>query len=329
MTPDYCELDPDGDVILILERRHEEDEGEEGVPTDDPLSPTEEAPAEEAPAEWIEEAPAEEAPAEEAPADEAPAEWIEEALAEDAPAEWIEAAPAEDPPAEWIEEAPAEEAPAEEAPAEEALAEEAPAEWPASEEIPVDDPPAPTGGTLTGDVRDSEKQPKSEHIRMRVSSKHLILASPYFRNMLQGDFKEGVDLDTTGAAEIPLVGDHPAALLILLNIIHGHTRRVPRDVDLRMLTWIAILVSKYEFHEVAEMFTDTWVEKLKGSMPISLTDDLRAVICIYWVFRKSSEFKRATQIALMDSNDRIEEDGLPIPSSVFGNIRIQCSYSRI
>jgi hypothetical protein len=280
MTPDYCELDPDGDVILILERRHEEDEGEEGVPTDDPLSPTEEAPAEEAPAEWIEEAPAEEAPAEEAPA-------------------------------------------------EEALAEEAPAEWPASEEIPVDDPPAPTGGTLTGDVRDSEKQPKSEHIRMRVSSKHLILASPYFRNMLQGDFKEGVDLDTTGAAEIPLVGDHPAALLILLNIIHGHTRRVPRDVDLRMLTWIAILVSKYEFHEVAEMFTDTWVEKLKGSMPISLTDDLRAVICIYWVFRKSSEFKRATQIALMDSNDRIEEDGLPIPSSVFGNIRIQCSYSRI
>ena len=291
MTPDYCELDPDGDVILILERRHEEDEGEEGVPTDDPLSPTEEAPAEEAPAEWIEEAPAKDAPAE----------WIEEAPAKDAPTEWIKEAPAED----------------------------APAEWPAAEEIPVDDPPAPTGGTLTGDVRDSEKQPKSEHIRMRVSSKHLILASPYFRNMLQGDFKEGVDLDTTGAAKIPLVGDHPAALLILLNIIHGHTRRVPRDVDLRMLTWIAILVSKYEFHEVAEMFTDTWVEKLKGSMPISLTDDLRAAICIYWVFRKSSEFKRATQIALMDSNDRIEVDGLPIPSSVFGNIRIQCSYSRI
>jgi hypothetical protein len=265
MTPDYCELDPDGDVILILERWHEEDEGEEGVPTDDPLSPTEEALA-----------------------------------------EWIEGAPAEDAPAE-----------------------DAPAEWPAAEEIPVDDPSAPTGGTLTGDVRDSEKQPKSEHIRMRVSSKHLILASPYFRNMLQGDFKEGVDLGTAGAAEIPLVGDHPAALLILLNIIHSHIRRVPRDVDLRMLMWIAILVDKYEFHEVAEMFTDTWVEKLKGSMPISLTDDLRAAICIYWVFRKSSEFKRATQIALMDSNDRIEEDGLPIPSSVFGNIRIQCSYSRI
>jgi hypothetical protein len=148
-----------------------------------------------------------------------------------------------------------------------------------AEAVPAYDPPAPIGETLTGEVRDSEKRPKSEHIRIRVSSKHLILASPYFRSMLQGDFKEGVDLRTTGAAEIRLVGGHPAALLILLNIIHGHTRRVPRNVDFRMLTRIAVLVDKYQFHEVAEMFTDTWVEKLKGG---SLTDDLRAASCIYW-----------------------------------------------
>jgi hypothetical protein len=121
--------------------------------------------------------------------------------------------------------------------------------------------------------------------------------------MLRGDFKEGVDLRTTKVTEIPLVEDHPAALLILLNIIHGHTRRVPRAVDFRILTRIAVLVDKYQFHEVAEMFTNTWVEKLRGSMPTSLTDDLRTAICIYWVFRKSSKFKRATQIALMDSND--------------------------
>jgi hypothetical protein len=172
-----------------------------------------------------------------------------------------------------------------------------------AEAIPAYDSPAPTGETLTGEVRGSEKRPKSEHIRIRVSSKHLILASHYFRSILRGDFKEGVDLRTTKVTEIPLVEDHPAALLILLNIIYGHTRRVPRAVDFRILTRIAVLVDKYQFHEVAEMFTNTWVEKLRGSMPTSLTDDLRAAICIYWVFRKSSEFKRVTQIALMDSND--------------------------
>jgi hypothetical protein len=77
MTPDYCELDPDGDVILILERRYEEDEEKEGVSTDDPPSPTEEVPAEEG-------------PPEEAAAEEAPAEWVE----------WpgVEEIPVDDPP---------------------------------------------------------------------------------------------------------------------------------------------------------------------------------------------------------------------------------------
>jgi hypothetical protein len=54
-----------------------------------------------------------------------------------------------------------------------------------AEAIPAYDSPAPTGETLTGEVRDSEERPKSEHIRIRVTSKHLILASHYFRSMLR------------------------------------------------------------------------------------------------------------------------------------------------
>lgn len=45
--------------------------------------------------------------------------------------------------------------------------------------------------------------------------------------------------------------------LILLNIIHGHTRKVPWQRDLH--TQISILVDKYFFHEAVETFSDTWI----------------------------------------------------------------------
>ena len=69
---------------------------------------------------------------------------------------------------------------------------------------------------------------KSQQIRMKVSSRHLALSSTVFRTSLRSGFKEAVTLRTTGTVEIPLPDDHPAAFLILLNVVHGHTRQVPR-----------------------------------------------------------------------------------------------------
>jgi hypothetical protein len=64
-----------------------------------------------------------------------------------------------------------------------------------------------------------------------------------------------VDLRTTGTAEIPRRGDHPAVLLSLL--FTATQGGFPRDIDFRMLTRIAVLVDNYQFHEVVEMFTNT------------------------------------------------------------------------
>jgi len=41
------------------------------------------------------------------------------------------------------------------------------------------------------------------------------------------------------------------ALLILMNIIHGHTQEVPRTVDLELLTRMAEIVDYYELHEAS------------------------------------------------------------------------------
>jgi hypothetical protein len=136
--------------------------------------------------------------------------------------------------------------------------------------------------------------------------------------MLQRKFNESNVLRATGSVEIPLPDDDPDAFLILLNIIHGHIRKVPLRVDLPTLTQLAILVDKYDVHEAVEMFSNIWFDNLKHEIPQTFTDDIPSWICICWVFAKPSEFKQTTRLALRQGRDELQPDGLPIPSSVAG-----------
>ncbi|KAL9105776.1 MAG: hypothetical protein Q9187_008658, partial [Circinaria calcarea] len=158
--------------------------------------------------------------------------------------------------------------------------------------------------------------------RLRVSSKHLILASPVFKAMLARNFKESATLRSTGTLELQLPDDDPAALLVLLDIIHGDTPQVPREVDLPMLTQLAVLVDKYQLYKVVGVYSEFWIDSLKGKIPQSFTQDLVPWISIFYVFARPTEFKVVTRIAQRESKARIgEDDGndLPIPESVFGN----------
>lgn len=158
-------------------------------------------------------------------------------------------------------------------------------------------------------------------IRMRVSSSHLRLASPYFKRMFQSGWPEGDALRVEGRAEVRLQNDEdPDALLIILNIIHGHTRRVPGVVDLTMLTKIAVLVDFYECYEAVEIFSNMWIDSLKGDLPQSISTKLTQWIWVTWVFSKPQQFKAATQIAGRQNKGPIETDGVPIPQKVVEQI---------
>ncbi|KAI9761623.1 MAG: hypothetical protein M1840_001739 [Geoglossum simile] len=154
-------------------------------------------------------------------------------------------------------------------------------------------------------------------IRCRVSSKHLSLVSPVFEAMLQRQFKEAATLRSVGKVEIPLADDNPVAFMILLEIIHGCTRSIPRAITLDMLTEAAVLVDKYDCREVVEQYSDMWIYRLKGRMPLTLESALQW-LCVSWVFRKSIEFKHATEIAIRSETLGDMMDGLPVPSSVLG-----------
>ncbi|KIW74849.1 hypothetical protein Z517_11619 [Fonsecaea pedrosoi CBS 271.37] len=128
-------------------------------------------------------------------------------------------------------------------------------------DVPADD--APTDGIsidqsvveISKHLNDADGDPSAKlarrEVEVQVSSKHLSLASKVLCHCL-----EGLPIGDKDVRTIPLPHDDFGAMQILLNIIHGLTKRVPRQVDVAVLSRVVVLIDKYEFHETAEVFTD-------------------------------------------------------------------------
>lgn len=127
----------------------------------------------------------------------------------------------------------------------------------------------------------------SSPIKLQVSSRHLSLASPVFKAMFTGRFAESKTLRTSGSVTIKLDYDDQAAMLILMRIIHCKFYSVPASVDLGTLKHIAILVDKYSLHETVHYSINSWVDKI--DMQASDMEDLKAWLCICWVFLPTTE----------------------------------------
>lgn len=165
----------------------------------------------------------------------------------------------------------------------------------------------------------TEMPERVQEMEMRVSSRHLTLASRVFRVMFDGNFRERVSPGESQPKVIPLPEDDPEAMVILLGIIHGLTRRVPRRVEPSLLLKIAILIDKYELHEVSEILTDEWFSVNWNSRSYS-SIHYSGWIYLCWVFQKRSEFSQTTRLAILKCNSHFEDDGLPFPS------RLTCRF---
>ncbi|KAL5321940.1 hypothetical protein ACEPPN_009905 [Leptodophora sp. 'Broadleaf-Isolate-01'] len=168
----------------------------------------------------------------------------------------------------------------------------------------------------------AEEAPKK--VDMLVSSKHLMLASPVFKAMFRrGGFLEGNKLQSGGVVVIPFPDDDPDIFKILLNIVHGRVRQVPEKVGIDDLTGLAILVDKYQMHEVVEFHVRMWMLALRKSLPTKLDSTLLAWISVCYVFRLSAEYRQVTRLAELESYGPLgveEEQDLPIPAHVLDRI---------
>ncbi|CAI7676310.1 unnamed protein product [Penicillium discolor] len=152
--------------------------------------------------------------------------------------------------------------------------------------------------------------------RFQVSSKHLALASAYFKGMLKNGWAEGDALSTKGFAEIPVNDCKPDILLIILNLIHGRLRQIPLKLSLPQLSDIAVATDFFQCHEVVEVFAGIWIKALESLVPSSFSQDMKIWMMISFVFKSPGIFKRTTKIAMQQATGPFETSNLPIPKPV-------------
>lgn len=171
------------------------------------------------------------------------------------------------------------------------------------------------GSTEHGEDR---SPPPPPDIEFRVSSRHLILASPFFKTALSGPWEEANSSSTDGCRRIYAADWDPQAFLILMLTIHGRHRKVPRPISLELLAKTAVLVDYYGCHEAVEVSAKLWLQDLRSQLPVQPGRDLLLWLCASWVFADADVFTSVTSIALRQSKEPLPTLGLPIPQTVLG-----------
>ncbi|KAI9373347.1 hypothetical protein BJX61DRAFT_533196 [Aspergillus egyptiacus] len=154
--------------------------------------------------------------------------------------------------------------------------------------------------------------------RVRVSAKHLIFASPVFKSILKGGWKEGVAFLQEGSVEITAESWDVGAFLILLRAIHGQHYDIPRKLSLEMLAKVAVIADYYDCKPALYIMFDIWVNALEEKIPGSYCRELILWLWISWFFRLPNQFMQVTSIAMAQADDRISNLGLPIPDRIIG-----------
>lgn len=155
-------------------------------------------------------------------------------------------------------------------------------------------------------------------VRIRVSSKHLMLASSYFQRKLGGELEEAQTLRSKGHVETRMSEQDPDTMLLIMNTIHGRFRQLPSSVDLSALTRIAVLVDYLQCHEFMEPFANKCIEQMEGNVPATYSKEFIQWLCVSLVFHKETLFKAVTCTALRRATGLINTLDLPISSRVAG-----------
>ncbi|KAJ5124567.1 uncharacterized protein N7515_008392 [Penicillium bovifimosum] len=172
-------------------------------------------------------------------------------------------------------------------------------------------------------INSKKSAEQGNHARFLVSSRHLALASPYFKAMLRDCWAEGSALSEKGYTEIPVKECKPDILLIVLNIIHGRSQQVPKKLSLQQLTNIAVITDFFQCNEAIVMAAKTWkaaIEKRSPLFPSSVSPaiKIKSWILISSVFGFHDTHKLVTKIAMQEGTGPLMTDALPIPKHTKG-----------
>lgn len=149
-----------------------------------------------------------------------------------------------------------------------------------------------------------------------------MFASPVFKRLLGGNFKEGTTLSQNGSVKVKAQGWDIDALLIVLYAIHGQYHLIPEKLTIEALAKVAVITDYYLCKKVLYIMAKTWINNLEGQVPATCGRDLMIWIWVSWYFRLCPDFELATSRAMSLSEYRINSLGLPIPGNIIGTVPI-------
>lgn len=168
------------------------------------------------------------------------------------------------------------------------------------------------------------------HIEFRVSAKHLCLASPVFRKMIQGEYQESKP-NNKGMLEIKASDWNAEAFLTVLDIIHSHHDSVPGNLPMDAIAQVGVIVDYYDCREVVQIFFESWRQSITYFSGYSfwpfhenVIDDAgyfghdeTIVLFLARTFAHTPGFKGLTRFAILNTFGLIETC-LPIPAQILG-----------
>jgi hypothetical protein len=156
--------------------------------------------------------------------------------------------------------------------------------------------------------------------------------------MLEGPgFREGRELKEHGFVKIELLDpeDDPRATMVVLGILYGNNVQLPVDLDLPTLHKVAVLVDKYQWHELVTPHAISWFDQLSESQGIPITFHETLLMCLWiaWLFRMKDRFKTLSRVAQQDAYDLIDltDESIGLPTRVIGKwhlVKLEVDYQR-
>ncbi|KAI8963164.1 hypothetical protein F5Y11DRAFT_167532 [Daldinia sp. FL1419] len=164
----------------------------------------------------------------------------------------------------------------------------------------------------------------SENVVFAVCSRSLARASPVFDRMLYGGFAEGQSnqaKDCNGWV-VNLPEDKPAAMSVLLSIIHGLFERVPKTLSVDELYDLTVLTHFYDATRTLGPWSNTWMATMEKFERES-KDLMPKMLWISWELGWKNTFSALTKRMVLESEASVlstSEDCIQFPPDILERI---------
>jgi hypothetical protein len=184
-----------------------------------------------------------------------------------------------------------------------------------------------TSDTSEGTADETKIDTNVTTVSFQVSSRHLILASPYFRKALLGVWQEArLHQGNMYDHVVEVESWNTEALLFVMSVIHGRTRAVPRSLSVHQLGEVARVVDYFACHEAVELATVLWAQSVVNMKDRpQYSPELLLSLSTAWVFREKTWFQELIKTCILQSSRPIPTLDLPGLHRISGKDTLSCT----